>query len=431
MSDDENRPASVRIWELASDLWWNLLTTYGLAAIGVARTTVLLTFVPVAIYGKLQLVRALTPMMLLATFAGANTSIVQATARGQEHLYHHFQRLRTKLSAIPLVLSLAAAGYYELVESETDLAIAVAGVGLLYPLVVQDLLSAVLVGRREFKTLLRIRWPAELLGSGLVIAVGVLAPSALLWLAVPPVIVTGLAWTLARRAVPVSRREASREDIDAEWTYVKQRSAMALLGFAGSQLDRLVVGTVFGFASLAIYSLAKYASEQLVTFAKAGTTIILQRLSSMSPEHARRQLPRLALLHFSAVCAAAAALDLVVYLYVSLMVPEKFGQSLPFVHLMLPAVALSAPSIAIQNYFASQKLVRWELWLQVVIPIFYVTAMTVLGPIFGVNGFVYAFVAKCVFQTTVALGLYVAHLRTLQGPSAERPDDHTERSEDT
>jgi O-antigen/teichoic acid export membrane protein len=399
-------PAPIDVKEVVGDLGWYSATNYGLRAIGMARALLLVALLPLEIYGQMQLIAALTPYLLIPTFVGSGTAITQATARGQEYLYHHFQRRRDRLALIPAGLSLLVAGYYHAVEAQPALAITIALVGLLYPLTLQDMFQNVLLGRRAYRTLMKVQWPAELLATAATLAVAFVAPNSLPWLVLPSLVIRGVAWVVCRARVPVERRPVSPDEAQVEWAYIKQRSALGMFAFAASQADRLLVGAFFGFEGLALYSFARTAADQLNLFQRAALDVILQRLSARGEAEANRLVLRFALLLLGGTLLAGAGVDLLFSGYVLWFVPEKLAGSLPYLHWLLLAVCISGPGSVVATYFSAQKKVRWEWIHSTAIPAFYLGSMLVLIPIYGVAGVVYAYLARGVFVSVLLLGLH-------------------------
>jgi O-antigen/teichoic acid export membrane protein len=387
------------------DAFLYIIRSYGLSIIGVVKLFFLLKLLPLEVFGQTQFIIAIHGLMFIFTLNGMSVSTVQFVARKKEYLYPYFQKIRTKLAIIPLVIFQFIGFYYYYSHQDYLVALAFSSVGLLFPLYVKNALSSLLVGRKQFILLMRIEWSGQFLASIVTIFFAWLYPNNIFLIVFPSFLILTLSWIIGEKIIKIDSYIPENNEIKSEWSYIKHRTLIGIFPIIDGRIDRVIIGLFFDFKELAIFSLAKFTMEQLTTFAKAILNIFLQKFSTMNEAKLYNSLLKLTVFYTIIIILVGVLIDIGAVLVIKYYLNGEFSNSIPYIHWLIFGVVCSSPGAILQVYFVSQKKIKYEYLFRSLIPIFYFIALLLLLPLFEIQGVIYSLVIKGIFVTLIT-GLF-------------------------
>jgi len=366
-----------------------MLRNYGLAGLGMIQLVALLHLLPVATYGKMQFVLACAAMAELLALPGAPVALLQLAAKASTNMLGTVLRWRMLAATGGLIALLATAGYYQY-RGETDLAWALAGFAMLFPLSALNCATQILIGQEALKTLIRFEYTVRLLQMAATLTAAMLTPDRLVLLVVPAQAIAALAYGgLAWRWLRGGKSPDAAEKRD-ELRYVLKRSALAIMPMVDGRIDRVLVGSYFGPAELAIYSAARFVMEQLKSAYMAFYNVLLPVFSRLPLDEINARLPKTMAMGVVVVVLAAGLLDGFTTLGIHLFLFDKYAAALPLVHILLWGCATAVLGFVVQIKFTALRLSGYEFLNSVITPLSYFALLPLCIHAFGPIGVAYA-----------------------------------------
>lgn len=187
-------------------------------------------------------------------------------------------------------------------------------------------------------------------------------------------------------------------------SFAKHLSLINIVSTISSYLDQFLAFHYLGPANLATYTFAIAPPEQIKGLFQSIPDLALPKFSERSEEELKKTIKRKSIILF--VFAA-----LIVGIYI-LLAPWFYKIFFPryldsvFLSQIFALSMLNTPATFIIPALTAHKKIKKLYWFNVVSPIFQISVMTILTPIYGLIGLILARVIARTFTTAVSLIIY-------------------------
>jgi O-antigen/teichoic acid export membrane protein len=228
-------------------------------------------------YGNYRYAIVIAGLLSTFTLSGVGTGVIQSISRGYEGALKQGFGLNLRWSASVVILSLAAAVYYGVVEHNAFLVAALCLIGILYPFINSfSLYDSLFTAKRQFKrsTLFGI------LNNALPI-LAVITTLAFSQRAIILIIVfLGTSLAMDAFCYRVALREVENDIKDPElFRYSAHLSVMGIINAIADKIDSIVIFNLLGPSQLAVYAYAIAIPEQIKQLVKQITPLSMARFS--------------------------------------------------------------------------------------------------------------------------------------------------------
>ncbi|MEK7578838.1 MAG: oligosaccharide flippase family protein [Patescibacteria group bacterium] len=187
-------------------------------------------------------------------------------------------------------------------------------------------------------------------------------------------------------------------------SFAKHLSLINVVSTISGYLDQFLAFHFLGPANLATYTFAIAPPEQIKGLFQSVPDLALPKFSQRSEEELKKTIKRKSVILF--VFAA-----LVVLTYV-LLAPWFYKIFFPryldsvFLSQIFALSMLNTPATFIIPALTAHKKIKKLYWFNIISPIFQISAMTILTPLYGLMGLILARVVARTFTTVVSLVIY-------------------------
>ncbi len=313
------------------------------------------------VYGQYRYVMALLGVIGLTALPGMTVAIMRASARGDDGALREGMRARARASpmgvGILLVLALVLS-----IRGQPAVGRALALAALCFPLLTTlELYLPFLGGRQDFSRYALFQNAVTALPVPVVAMVllghGRLEATALAWLATTVLLHAAFLRATARG---VDFRAAADP---AAVRYGRKISPVYIISTGQTYLSGLVVGTVLGPASLAVFSIGMVWWEILRQATSLINLQMLPRMAAARDDDARRLLRR----SLAAGSPVAVAVGGVMVLSMPVLVPAfftaQYRESVLVSQILIAGVALGFPGSQANSFLAARGHLRAQHWL--------------------------------------------------------------------
>jgi len=308
------------------------------------------------LYGQFNYIASILGTLAVFSLPGMQTAIVQAAAVGQDGILKAGTGYRIRYSVIGSLLLLAIAGYSGIVLKGTpDLWRTFLLCAFLFPFAyATDSYLYYVNGKRLFRTfalcdIATNTLPAIILsvfiisGAGLLTIYSAKFVSALL-IQVPLFLWVYFRFTSNQRCEGTSIR------------FGKEMSFLGLLFSFYAYLDSLIVGTIFGFKDLAVFSIGKLISQGLkMVFWGLSNQFLVPYLAQLSAGEARSLVRR----HFKTILLGATVSSFFLIVLLPWAVPFlftiRYTESVFIAQLLILSILISVPGMLYDCLFRAHK----------------------------------------------------------------------------
>ncbi len=229
-------------------------------------------------YGNYKYVLSLAAIFGAFSLTGLSTAITRAVARDYEGSLKQGLRLSLRWSGGVILLSLATALYYLFVAKNAFLGIALLLVAFFLPFTNSfSLFNAFLLGKKQFARSSIYNIIGSFLSAAALIIVLFFTNRAILF-----VLTYFLTAALVSIAFYLLAKKQVRNDATdpKTFTYGTHLSIMTFVATLADRIDSIVVFTLLGPASLAVYAYAIAIPEQIKTLAKNAASLSLPKFAA-------------------------------------------------------------------------------------------------------------------------------------------------------
>lgn len=366
-----------------------IIRSYGLSVLSILHIFILLKLIPVSIYGKMQYINAIIAVVTILTLTGAETSVIQNTASGEEYLFNYILKFRLIFSLIPVILTLGIS-YHLYYIGNKQIAVTLGIMGSLLPLTIFRMITSLYIGRKDFKTSMKIDILARIIFILSSIGAAVVFPQNLNILYIIPflaeisIYIVGYIFARINKHVEI----ADFKRIKNEYYYIIKRTSVFIIPSISIRLDKIVVGSFFSFSDLAVFSVAKFCVEQLKIITQAIQKVYLQKFSSRPISELVKISPQIMFVNFMALFLFALMIDNGATIFINMFLYEKYLQTLPYIHLFVYSGILAFAS----NYFILKwtvsRSVKPENIFYLISTIVYTTLLVLLSYRYKMDGII-------------------------------------------
>lgn len=363
-------------------------------------------------FGSYRFVLSAFAIVTAFSLTGMNTAASQSVARGKEGVIRDGFYIGLRWSIPMTVLSFSTSAYY-LLNGELYLSIAMVLIGVTAPFIQNaNIYDALFVGRRDFRSQTVFAFLSTLFPVVSTLLIAYVTRDAL-WVTVAYLTTSALT-TLGLYGFALLYFAPNNDSEAAGIRYGKHLSLMGVLGALSLQLDRILVFSMLGAASLATYALALAAPQQVRFGSKVIATAALPKFSGGNLREIRSTLHRKAFVIL--VCSIVLVAGYVVAAphFFRIFFPE-YMDAIPYSQLFALTI-LFFPSALYQQFLTSLMNAKRLYALQVSTPIVKISLLFLLIPTYGMLGAIIAILAMEIYRLLFVLFLIY------QIPDAQLPE---------
>lgn len=369
---------------------------------GLVLVVAFANMLPKETYGTYQFVMSVATILSACTLSGMGASITRATAQGNEGALRY--GFRTQLIwSIGIVLAAGAVALYYWLHENTPLAIAFLIVGACAPFLESfRLYRFYLRGKQHFREseilgIIRLFLPLVVILTTLVYTENLVVLIAAYFLS--HTLAVGLVYLqVLRTYTPPYTKDADMVNLS------KHLSFLNIIGTLGKHLDKLLIFHLLGPATVAAYILAHVPLTHMRKALAILTEMAIPKLSQRQFTVLQKTLPKKVWLFL--------LVTIVVTILYILAAPLLFGFFFPdypesvVLTQALALVLLSYPRSIYAQAFKAHALKREMYLTRLSIPILTIIFFSILIPVYGVWGAVYAILATHLISNVLVRYLF-------------------------
>lgn len=397
---------TANIIQSAKNFSYYLGRSYGLSLISIIQVLVVARLIPVELYGQSQYVGAITGSLMILTLSGAETSIVQTSKKGYLSVFDFLARRRVLWSILPVVITLVISVIS--FQKHGQAAIMLALCSGIYPLFCFRMICSHYLGVGNFHKVVAIDGSARLLGSGVAIVSAIMFPTNLLLVFLPAMYAEALVYVFW--SIPVLKNKKNRsiyetntEIYKKEIQYVYKRTTLNLLPTIANRLDRIVIGSLYSYSDLAIFSMAKSMLELLKTVGQSIYSVLFQKFASLDDVSFSKNMKRILVVNFLSLLIGAVSLDLVSTFVIRLFLYQKYGSSLFLIHIFLYSGVFAFIANSYQLKWVCTRNVISEFSYNIILALINMLLLVSLTGLYGFRGVVIAAAIKLPLMSLVSV----------------------------
>lgn len=338
-----------------------------------------------ATYGNYKYILSLTSILAIFSLDGIRTAVTQATARGLEGSFYTGFRIKLKWGTLGSLAALAIAVYYYL-QGNSLFPVALVIAAIFSPLMyASQIYSAFLVGKKLFSVQVNYSVANQIV-SAIATIIALFLTKNLFWL-IGVYFFTNALLDYFFYFLTKTKFHPNREEDVKSLSYAKHLSLMSVINYIGTYLDKILLFNFMGPAQLAIYSFAILIPEQIKTITGNLNTLALPKLAPKSPDEIKKNMAqktwKLAILTVTIILLYM----LIAPYFFKIFFPQYLGSVAYSQVFMLTLLAFPA---SLMGTAFSAKMMKKELYLLRFVALSRIILFSVLIPLFGIWGAIWA-----------------------------------------
>lgn len=335
--------------------FWQTFGQASSALLSFLLVIVFANFLDKETYGLYRYALSLASILSFLTLTGMNQAVSRAVATGHEGVLRAAVRYQLWWNML-LTAALWALGGYYLVQGNTILAASLGILGISAPAgAAFNTFSAYLEGKRHFKlNNLYAAGSTGLYVAGALLAifisgeaVGLVAAYAITTL----IGTAGCYWLVLKKFNPPN------EDAHETITYGRHLTFIGFLAPIAAQLDKIIVGNLWGASELAVYTIALAVPTRIATLIKGWVGVGFPKLAARSQgEIDALFYHRIASGLIAGAVVALAYIAVAPFLFYYLM--PQYYSSVLYSQILAASLVFAMPNRYVSLLFAAQKLPR-------------------------------------------------------------------------
>jgi len=358
---------------------------------------------PKEVYGTYSYILAWVSVLGIFALPGMDTAVIQSVSRGFESSLVLGLKKKIRYGTLGTLAALIIGGYY-LYNGNQILATVFAVSAIFIPLLNSfQIYNSYLVGKKEFKALAFYGITSQIFIAFVLIAAIFLTKN---------IIYIVSAYLLANflpnfvffiRTKIKAAKTPSPNDPEIV-AYAKHLSLMNVISMVTPYIDQFLVFHLLGAANLATYAFATAPPEQIKGLFKGLSDLALPKFSERSEEELRKTMTRKIIIWSVFVALVVGAYIILAPLFYKIFFPRYID--VVFLSQIFSLSLLNAPATPIMNALSAHKKVKKLYLFNIISPIFQISAMAILTPLYGLMGLVIARIVGRVLNTVLAIGIY-------------------------
>jgi O-antigen/teichoic acid export membrane protein len=193
--------------------------------------------------------------------------------------------------------------------------------------------------------------------------------------------------------------------------YTKDMSWVSVIGVIESRLDRIIIGTFFGFTNLAIFHVAKAMQEQFKNLWVVFANLIIPKTYNKNKIENKIYLLK-ALGYSIAIFFIITILAIMILPWVfSLLFHQQYSNSLDYLNIMLFNVVIGIPNAVLIIYFNTHSLLKTILAIKISSLVVYVICLIIFSYYWQIWGIIYANIFRVFYASLVTTVLFLMEKR--------------------
>ncbi|MFH1780611.1 MAG: oligosaccharide flippase family protein [Candidatus Nealsonbacteria bacterium] len=353
------------------------------------------------IYGNYKYVLSLIGLLGVFSFPGIRSAINQAVARGLEGSFYTGFRAQCKLSVLGSLVAIAAAVYY-LIRGNEILPIPLLLTAVFFPLMeASQIYISFLAGRKLFD----MQTKYGIINQIFIVIVTVstlLLTKNLFWL-LTVYLVSRTVLNYAFYLITKIRFMPNQKEDSQTINFGIHLSLMAFIGQIAAYLDKVLVFTSIGAGSLAIYSFATLAPEQIQNIIGNVSALALPKLAPRSREEIKATIMKKVWKLFLLTIAVTILYIVLAPLLFKIFFPQYLGSVLYSQVYMLSI--LTVPISLLGTAFQAKMMKKELYWLKSK-SFIRVGLFVIFIPLYGVWGALAAIIGSEIYGASLILFLF-------------------------
>lgn len=377
-----------------------LAKSYGITALSLIQVFILLKYLSVELFGQMQFILSLIPILGIFTLHGADTAMIQLTANRKEYYFKTILRYRASCSVIASIIILATQAYYYDTLS-INLHVTLLIIAVFFPLSPIKMFASVLNGSKQISLLAKYEIIIKTLVILIVCGAALQTDPNLSLLVLPSFLIPIVIYAFLAIRYDFGPQEIKPENLKKELSYVLKRSLTSLIPIIENKADKIVIGLIYGFTDLGIFSVAKFAQEQLKTVLSTITNIILPLLTTCPKSELKMRAKKYTF--FALLCTSLSAVVIAfgAEWLINTFLFEKYGESVQYLKLLVFGTLFAVPGTVKLFEKVATKNVKEEAYLRSTISMLYLLSLPFFLHIYGIFGVIYAVIFKCSCLTII------------------------------
>ena len=290
----------------------------------------------------MQFILSLIPILGIFTLHGADTAMIQLAANRKEYYFKTLLRYRASCSVIASIIILATqAYYYDTLSINFHITLFV--IAIFFPLSPIKMFASVLNGSKQISLLAKYEIIIKTLVILIVCGAALQTDPNLSLLVLPSFLIPIVIYAFLAIRYDFGPQEIKPENLKKELSYVLKRSLTSLIPIIENKADKIVIGLIYGFTDLGIFSVAKFAQEQLKTVLTAIINIILPLLTKCPKHELTPRVKKYTLIAMACTTLSAIIIVLGSEWVINTFLYQKYNDSIPYIKYIVFGYLLAVP----------------------------------------------------------------------------------------
>ena len=358
---------------------------------------------PKEIYGTYSYILAWISVLGVFALPGMDTAVIQSVSRGFENSLSLGLKKKLKYGILGTLAALIIGGYY-FYNGNPMLAMAFFAGAVFIPLLNSfQIYNAYLIGKKEFKTSAYYAVASQIFIAVVLIAVIFLTKN-ILHLIVAYLFANLIpnAFFFIKTKMKINPANSGKDE--GIMAYAKHLSIINVVSVVASYLDRFLAFHFLGPANLANYTFATAPPEQIKGLLKGLPDLALPKFSERSEKELKKTMLRKIIILTIFTLVIVVAYIILAPLFYSIFFPRYIDSV--FLSQIFVISILSTPATFIIPALTAHKKIKKLYWFNIVSPIFQISVMTILTPLYGLIGLILARVIARTFTAFFSLVIY-------------------------
>lgn len=365
---------------------------------------------PKEIYGIYTYLLSLAGFFTVFTLSGMNTAVLQAVASGNEGILKSSVKYQIKWNAAMAAVLLGLSGYY-FWQLNYTFAISLAILGIASPLTnALNTYGAFLIGKKNFKLdSLFSSFSTLVYSVGMILAI--LVSKEVWWLILVyslTTLGTNIFFYFKTLRVYNPPETKSPETIKYGWQ-------LTFIGFIGpivSQIDKIVLGSFWGPAELAVYFLARAMPDRIYLYIKEMISVGFPKLAERTIENINAVFYKRILQGLAIGILLAAAYILISPILFKYLLP-KYLESVRYSQILSLVFIFAAPARYLGSLFTIKKMVRPVVIANLIANVLKIILYVVLGIWGGIMGLIITELIFQAFGLVINIALWKSEIKSI------------------
>lgn len=397
------------VYFASGNFWLFLSRVIGIGS-GIILTLGFANLISPETFGTYKYILALASTIGAFSLTGLGTATTRTIAKGNHNIINNIFRLNILWSIPGSIIAITASLYYLYMGNEI-LSLALFIISITTPLLNSFFINkAILVGKKDFKTLAKYNVPGNLITVISMLFVLFITDNIILIIAsyfISNLISGGLVYYLCIKKYPKDQNITDiQTDKDTKETlnYGKHLSLIGSFVQLTSQIDQLLLWQFVGPAQIAIYSFAQAPIRETKSIVDNILAVVFPKFAQKT----KKQIEETLSLRLIQVTILSALMALVYVLTIPYLFMFIFPQYLSaiFPSQLLAIVILLQPKGIIETIIIAQGDVRKKYLTTIIPQISRIILFIILIPIYGIIGAISAIVISEIIATISLIIIY-------------------------